>query len=114
MAVSNLFFNSKESIDKIVYTKNDTVSVPNATNPVTTFAHNQEYPFLPLISYSWDGNNWYSDMGTAFQFYATAGVYMPVLNAYVDCDDTNINIHWFNGPFGNKTVQYRIVGISRE
>lgn len=113
MALDDLSFYSDQEIDKVIYTKTGNATVAaNSLGTTTTFPHNMDYKFLPLIDYSWDGTNWYSNMATAFQFDATANQYTPVLNARVSCDDTNITITWFSGNFGSKNVQYKIEGIS--
>lgn len=113
MALPDLYFDSSQEIDKVIYTKTGTQSVAaNSLGTTTTFAHGMTYKFLPLIDYSWDGSNWYSNMATVFQFDSVPSQYTPVLNARVECDDTNVTITWFSGNFGTKNVQYKIEGIS--
>lgn len=114
---ANFLFTSDLAVDRVIYAVSGTYLVPNDTTAGSgagrqTIAHGQTEAFVPVISYSEDGTNWYSNGQYEVYYDATFALYFPRVWAIASADAMNVYIDWQSGRIGNKTVQYRINGIA--
>ena len=105
----NFLINTEYSMDKVVYIKTGSMSVPNGTNDTVVIeAHN--LPFTPLPYLVWSNT---SDFSVSFTSSDDVVYPSATYQRYdIKSDSTNISIDRFNSSGSTKTVYYRIFGLA--
>lgn len=113
LTLTDFNFISEYPLDKVVYYKTGSTVVPSGSYGTTVdILYTKTADMCPTVAYTYDGSNWYKDGATAMQWSPGNNMHIPILNCVASCNNTTVRLTFQSGPFGDKTVNYKIYGIA--
>lgn len=109
----SLAFLSDRQIEKNVYYKEGTITIVGRTDyNEVNIPHSVPQKFVPSISYTRDGTNWYRDGAGEMAWASANNEWQPRVTATVSANDNNVRAIFATGNFGTQTINYKIYGLA--
>ena len=113
LTMTDFNFISEYPLDKVVYYKAGSTVVPSGSyGLILDIPYTKVADMCPTVAYTYDGTNWYKDGATAMQWSPGNYQHIPILSCQASCNNTTVRLMFQSGPFGDKTVNYKIYGIA--
>lgn len=109
----SLAFLSDRQIEKNVYYKEGTVTIVGRTDyHEVNIPHSVPQKFVPSISYTRDGTNWYRDGAGEVAWASANNEWQQRVTATASASNNNVRVVFVTGNFGTQTINYKIYGLA--